>query len=76
MVSETQFDQNEVLKEWDFKAEQAKADFLESLFHMYKPEDRTYTGLWQRFIGDLGKIVREEFANDPEGLLAIFRDEK
>ena len=76
MVSETKFDQNEVLKSWDFKAEQAKADFLESLFNLYKPEDRTYTGLWQRIIGDLGKIVREEFANDPEGLLAIFRDQK
>lgn len=76
MVSETKFDQNEVLKEWDFKAEQAKADFLESLFNLYKPEDRTYTGLWQRFIGDLGKIVREEFANNPEELLAIFRDQK
>jgi hypothetical protein len=76
MVSETKFDQNEVLKSWDFKAEQAKADFLESLFNLYKPEDRTYTGLWQRFIGDLGKIVREEFANNPEELLAIFRDQK
>lgn len=76
MVSETKFDQNEVLKSWDFKAEQAKADFLESLFNLYKPEDRTYTGLWQRFIGDLGKIVREEFAKNPEELLAIFRDQK
>ena len=41
--------QTEYLKNWDVKAEQRKADFME---HMYKCSGRTnglYTGLWEEF---------------------------
>lgn len=38
-----------VLLTWDVKAEQRKADFLEYLYDLYKPEDHTYTGLYQDF---------------------------
>ena len=44
------FDHQEVLNNWDFKAEQRKADFLEHLYQMYKPANHYYTGLWERFL--------------------------
>lgn len=71
MVTTSQFDLNKILLTWDYKNEQTKADYLEILFKIYEPADRTYTGLWQRFLKDIGKIVLEDFKEDPEGLRKI-----
>ena len=67
-MMDPQFDQNKVLLAWDFKAEQAKADCLELLYQIYEPETKTYTGLWQRFVIDLGRMFLNEFKEDAHGL--------
>lgn len=52
----------EQLRNWNVKAEQQKADFME---HMYKCSARTnglYTGLWQAFcLGEAGPYCRDEY---------------
>jgi hypothetical protein len=68
MVTNQQFDLDQILLTWDYKNEQTKADFLEDLYKIYKPADKTYTGLWQRFLKDIGKIFVEDYKQDPEGL--------
>ena len=67
-MTNPQFDQNKVLLTWDFKAEQAKADCLELLYQIYEPEDKTYTGLWQRFLTDLGRMFLNEFKEGAHSL--------
>lgn len=64
------FDWQSVLDTWDVKEEQIKADFLEVLYDLYKPEDHTYTGLWQRFEKDAAVTLRDYWA---EGNVKTFR---
>ena len=68
MVTDSKFDLDRILLVWDFKAEQAKADCLELLYQIYEPEDKTYTGLWQRFLTDLGRMFLNEFKEDAHSL--------
>ena len=68
MVTDSKFDLDRILLAWDFKAEQAKADCLELLYQIYEPEDKTYTGLWQRFLTDLGRMFLNEFKEDAHSL--------
>jgi hypothetical protein len=42
-----------VLLNWDVKAEQDKADFIEALYQFYLPSNHSYTGLYQQFAQDL-----------------------
>ena len=67
-MTDSKFDLDRILLVWDFKAEQAKADCLELLYQIYEPEDRTYTGLWQRFLTDLGRMFLNEFKEDAHSL--------
>ncbi len=67
-MMDSKFDLDRILLVWDFKAEQAKADCLELLYQIYEPEDKTYTGLWQRFVTDLGRMFLNEFKEDAHGL--------
>lgn len=58
----------EQLRNWDFKAEQRKADFME---HMYQCSGRQdgppgvkglYTGLWQEFcLKEAGPAMRDDY---------------
>jgi len=52
----------EQLRNWDVKAEQKKADFME---HMYQCSARTnglYTGLWHDFcVNEAGPYARDEY---------------
>jgi hypothetical protein len=52
----------EQLQNWDVKAEQRKADFME---HMYQCSARTrgfYTGLWQDFcMNEAGPFARDKY---------------
>ena len=66
--------QEQILLTWDYKAEQVKADFIELLYKVHKPESRTYTGLWQQFVQDISNIIREEICSDPENFLVDTRD--
>jgi hypothetical protein len=58
------FDWQGVLDNWDVKAEQRKADFMEFLYDMYEPENGLYTGLWQRFKDDIACGMRDKFFED------------
>jgi hypothetical protein len=46
-------DYQQVLLNWDAKAEQDKADFLNILYDFYRPSNCCYTGLYQQFAADL-----------------------
>lgn len=52
------YDVQDVLLNWNVKAEQEKADFIEFLFERYNPSNRLYTGLWERFKDDLAQNFR------------------
>ena len=53
------YNQEEILRTWDVKKEQQKADFIEHLFDVYRPSNNCYTGLWQRFcMGEAGDYCR------------------
>lgn len=52
----------EQLENWDAIAEQKKADFMEHMYQVYKPANKCYTGLWQRFcIEEAGPMAREQY---------------
>lgn len=52
------------LREWDAREENDKAVFMEYLFQLYKPEDGTYTGLWQRYVKETVASAREVILSD------------
>lgn len=50
------------LTNWDYQAEQRKADFLEHLYQCYRPANHCYTGLWERFLREeAGPFARDIF---------------
>jgi hypothetical protein len=52
----------EQLENWDVVAEQKKADFMEHMYQVYKPANKCYTSLWQRFcIQEAGPAAREQY---------------
>jgi hypothetical protein len=56
------YNQEEILLNWDVKKEQRKADFMEHLFDVYKPSNNCYTGLWERFcISEAGPYCRDMY---------------
>lgn len=55
------FDWQKVLDTWDVKEEQKKADFIEFLYDLYKPDNGLYTGLWQQFKDDIAWSMRDKF---------------
>jgi len=54
----SEFDYEEILRNWNVKAEQEKADFLDILYDFYKPANHSYTGLYQQFSKDLTETFR------------------
>lgn len=74
MVSSLTTDQEQILLTWNYKAEQVKADFIEILYQLHKPESKTYTGLWQQFVQDISNIMREEICFDSENFLVTLHD--
>ncbi len=44
MVNRTEFDLEDILRNWDYESEQVKADFLEILFDYYQPEPSSHSG--------------------------------
>jgi hypothetical protein len=57
----SEYNYDDVLLKWDARYEQGKADFLDFLYDLYKPEDHCYTGLYQRFASDLIESFRDSF---------------
>ena len=52
----------EQLENWNVVAEQKKADFMEHMYQVYKPSNKCYTGLWQRFcLQEAGPTAREQY---------------
>ena len=37
------------LEGWDVKQQQRRADFMEHMYEVYKPDNHCYTGLWKHF---------------------------
>jgi hypothetical protein len=61
-MPEINYDYEEILRNWDVKKEQQKADFLEHIYQCYKPGNHCYTGLWQRFcLEEAGPYCRDEY---------------
>lgn len=54
------YDIEDVLLTWDVVAEQRKANFMEFLYHKYKPENHCYTGLADRFKEELFVTFRDK----------------
>jgi len=44
----------------DTHEEQLRADFLDYLYDKYNCTDGLYTGLWQRYLNDIGMQVRAD----------------
>jgi hypothetical protein len=60
-MPEVRYDYETILRNWDAKKEQQKADFMEHIYQCYKPSDHCYTGLWQRFCQEeAGPYCRDE----------------
>jgi hypothetical protein len=54
----------EQLANWDVKAEQKKADFMEHMYQCSARANGLYTGLWQDFcLKEAGPYCRDEFYN-------------
>ena len=63
------YNQKEILLNWDVKREQRKADFMEHLFDVYKPSNNCYTGLWQKFcMGEAGEYCKNMYYERLEAL--------
>ena len=63
------YNQEEILLNWDVKKEQRKADFMEHLFDVYRPSNNCYTGLWQKFcMGEAGDYCRDMYCERLEAL--------
>lgn len=47
---------------WNVEEQQRRADFMEHLYQVYKPENHHFTGLWKRFcLNEAGPHCREEY---------------
>jgi hypothetical protein len=58
-----------ILRNWDVKKEQQKADFLEHIYQCYRPGNHCYTGLWQRFcIEEAGPRCRDDYFDRLEAI--------
>ena len=63
------YNQEEILLNWDVKKEQRKADFMEHLFDVYKPSNNCYTGLWQKFcMGEAGEYCKNMYYEQLEAI--------
>jgi hypothetical protein len=63
------YNQEEILLNWDVKREQRKADFMEHLFDVYRPSNNCYTGLWQKFcMGEAGEYCKNMYYEQLEAL--------
>ena len=63
------YNQEEILLNWDVKREQRKADFMEHLFDVYKPSNNCYTGLWQKFcMGEAGEYCKNMYYEQLEAI--------
>ena len=63
------YNQEEILLNWDVKREQRKADFMEHLFDVYQPSNNCYTGLWQKFcMGEAGEYCKNMYYEQLEAI--------
>ena len=63
------YNQEEILLNWDVRREQRKADFMEHLFDVYQPSNNCYTGLWQKFcIGEAGEYCKNMYYEQLEAI--------
>jgi len=64
-----------ILRNWDAKKEQQKADFIEHIYQCYQPGNHCYTGLWQRFCQEeAGPYCRDLHFERQEALKQFLKD--
>lgn len=53
-----------VFSSWDVREEQSKADFMEYLYQVYKPESHHFTGIWEKFKEECAVSVRNAICSE------------
>ena len=56
------YDIEQELLNWDVKAQQQRADFMDFLYETYNPGTGLYSGLWERFKTELAESAQKNFA--------------
>jgi len=63
-MPEIDYSYETILRNWDAKKEQQKANFIEHIYQCYQPGNHCYTGLWERFCreeaGPYGRYIHFE----------------
>ena len=68
-MSKIDYSYETILRNWDVKKEQQKADFMERMYQCYQPANHCYTGLWERFcMEEVGPHCRNEYFNRIEAI--------
>ena len=68
-MSKIDYSYETILRNWDVKKEQQKADFMERMYQCYQPGNHCYTGLWERFcMEEAGPHCRNEYFNRIEAI--------
>lgn len=68
-MSKIDYSYETILRNWDAKKEQQKADFMERMYQCYQPDNHCYTGLWERFcMEEAGPHCRNEYFNRIEAI--------
>lgn len=68
-MSKIDYSYETILRNWDAKKEQQKADFMEHMYQCYQPGNHCYTGLWERFcMEEAGPHCRNEYFNRIEAI--------
>ena len=74
-MPEVRYDYKTILRNWDAKKEQQKADFIEHIYQCYQPGNHCYTGLWQRFCQEeAGPYCRDLHFERKEAIEQFLKD--
>jgi hypothetical protein len=74
-MPEIDYSYETILRNWDAKKEQQKADFIEHIYQCYQPGNHCYTGLWQRFCQEeAGLYCRDLHFERKEALEQFLKD--
>ena len=74
-MSKIDYSYETILRDWDVKKEQQKADFMEHMYQCYQPGNHCYTGLWERFCQEeAGPYCRDLYFERKEALVKFLKE--
>jgi len=74
-MPEIDYSYETILRNWDVKKEQQKADFIEHIYQCYQPGNHCYTGLWERFCREeAGPYCRDIYFERKEALEQFLKE--